>query len=108
MITVPRQLVIHQKNLSSQSTVGRKDENILFYLPKAGIRQEDTDNIAANTSLTNLEYRITHSSALLFKTDAMKGKDSKKSYENDHIKTDKEETEVSKHLYFLIFWQLLR
>ena len=85
MITVPRQLIIHQKNLSSQSTVGKKDENILFYLPKACIRQEDRDNTAANTSLTDLEYRVTHSFALLFKTDAMKGKDSEKSYVDDPI-----------------------
>lgn len=85
MITLPRQLIFHQKNLSSQSTVGKKDENILFYLPKVCIRQEDRDNTAANTRLTNLEHRITHSSALLFKTDATKGKNSKKSYENHPI-----------------------
>lgn len=58
---------------------------ILSYLPKGSNKQEDRDNIAANTSLTNLEYRITYSSALLFKTDATKGKDSKKSYDNDPI-----------------------
>lgn len=73
MITVPRQLIFHQKNLISQSTVGKKDENTLFYLPKACIRQEDRDNTAANTKVTNLEHRITHSSALLFKIDTTKG-----------------------------------
>lgn len=52
MITVPRQLIIHQKNLSSQSTIDKKDENILFYLPNACIIQEDRDNAAANTSLS--------------------------------------------------------
>ena len=61
------------------------NENILFYLPMTCIRQEDRDNTAANTRLTNLRAELCIILYSLFKTDATKGKDSKKSCDSDPI-----------------------
>lgn len=64
MITVPRQLIIHQKN-SQYCRKQAEKKNTLFYLPKACMRHKDRNYIAVRKSLSNSLPRVTHTDLLV-------------------------------------------